>query len=56
MMISLHNAPQFGFSGPLIQKTLSDDGLSIPCFEAANLEDAVNCARSVARYGLCLLQ
>ncbi|RVW46944.1 UDP-N-acetylmuramoylalanine--D-glutamate ligase [Vitis vinifera] len=41
----------FGFSGPLIQKTLSDDGLSIPCFEAANLEDAVNCARSVARYG-----
>ncbi|XP_034694237.1 UDP-N-acetylmuramoylalanine--D-glutamate ligase-like isoform X4 [Vitis riparia] len=41
----------FGFSGPLIQKTLSDNGLSIPCFEAANLEDAVNCARSVARYG-----
>lgn len=41
----------FGFSGTLIQETLLDNGLSIPCIRAANLEDAVNCARSVARYG-----
>lgn len=46
------NSPQFGFSGPLIQKTLSDNGLTIPFLEATNLEDAVNLARNVARYGL----
>ncbi|KAK9290603.1 hypothetical protein L1049_008774 [Liquidambar formosana] len=39
----------FGSSGMLIQKTLLDNGLSIPCIRATNLEDAINCARSVAR-------
>ncbi|KAF8396104.1 hypothetical protein HHK36_017716 [Tetracentron sinense] len=35
----------------MIQKTLCANGLSIPCIRATNLEDAVNCARSMARYG-----
>ncbi|GMY14163.1 udp-n-acetylmuramoylalanine--d-glutamate ligase [Fagus crenata] len=41
----------FGSSGTLIQKTLSDNGLSIPCIGAVNMEDAVNCARRMAKFG-----
>uniref|UniRef100_A0A2N9GKD6 Mur ligase C-terminal domain-containing protein n=1 Tax=Fagus sylvatica TaxID=28930 RepID=A0A2N9GKD6_FAGSY len=37
--------------GTLIQKTLSDNGLSIPCIGAVNMEDAVNCARRMAKFG-----
>ncbi|XP_048426410.1 UDP-N-acetylmuramoylalanine--D-glutamate ligase isoform X1 [Pyrus x bretschneideri] len=41
----------FGSSGMLIQKTLSDNGLSIPCIRAVNLKDAVNWARRMAEHG-----
>lgn len=36
----------------MIQKTLSDNGLSIPCIGAKNMEDAVNCAKRMAKFGL----
>ncbi|XP_029118664.2 uncharacterized protein [Elaeis guineensis] len=45
----------FGSSGVMIQKTLCDGGLSIPCIRAVNLEEAVKCARSMARYGDTIL-
>lgn len=45
----------FGSSGAMIQKTLCDGGLSIPCVRAVNLKEAVNCARSMARYGDTIL-
>ncbi|XP_038983816.1 UDP-N-acetylmuramoylalanine--D-glutamate ligase-like isoform X2 [Phoenix dactylifera] len=45
----------FGSSGAMIQKTLGDGGLSIPCVRAVNLEEAVNCARSMARHGDTIL-
>uniref|UniRef100_A0A7N2M4Y5 Mur ligase central domain-containing protein n=1 Tax=Quercus lobata TaxID=97700 RepID=A0A7N2M4Y5_QUELO len=41
----------FGSSGKVIQKTLSDNGLSIPCIGAKNMEDAVNCAKRMAKFG-----
>ncbi|KAM3738339.1 hypothetical protein ACB098_09G124300 [Castanea mollissima] len=41
----------FGSSGKMIQKTLSDNGLSIPCIGAKNMEDAVNYARRMAKFG-----
>ncbi|KAM1306453.1 hypothetical protein ACFX2H_008837 [Malus domestica] len=41
----------FGSSGMLIKKTLSDNGLSIPCIRAVNLKEAVNWARSMAEHG-----
>lgn len=36
----------------MIQKTLSDNGLSIPCIGAKNMEDAVNYARRMAKFGM----
>lgn len=36
----------------MIQKTLSANGISIPCITASNLKEAVNLARNMARYGL----
>ncbi|KAJ0989765.1 hypothetical protein J5N97_008121 [Dioscorea zingiberensis] len=45
----------FGSSGEMIYKTLCNSGLSIPCARATNLEDAVNCARSMARSGDTIL-
>ncbi|KAI7998402.1 UDP-N-acetylmuramoylalanine--D-glutamate ligase [Camellia lanceoleosa] len=41
----------FGYSGMMIQKTLSTNGLSIPCIRATNLEDAVKQARSMTTSG-----
>ncbi|XP_057500189.1 uncharacterized protein LOC130784360 [Actinidia eriantha] len=41
----------FGSSGMMIQKTLSANGLNIPCVRATNLEEAVKQARSMTRYG-----
>ncbi|KAJ4970887.1 hypothetical protein NE237_003986 [Protea cynaroides] len=41
----------FGSSGTAIQKTLLASGISIPCLRAKNMENAVNLARSIARYG-----
>ncbi|KAM7271321.1 hypothetical protein ACFE04_030535 [Oxalis oulophora] len=41
----------FGSSGASIHKTLTDNGLSIPCIRAGNLEDAVQCARTIAKAG-----
>ncbi|OVA07865.1 Mur ligase [Macleaya cordata] len=41
----------FGSSGKMIQETLQAGGLRTTCIRATNLEDAVNCARSMARYG-----
>ncbi|KAJ4706474.1 UDP-N-acetylmuramoylalanine--D-glutamate ligase-like [Melia azedarach] len=41
----------FGYSGMLIQKTLVDNGLSIPCIAATNMKDAVNHARRMAKHG-----
>eukprot|EP00268_Persea_americana_P067516 TRINITY_DN9304_c0_g1_i7.p1 TRINITY_DN9304_c0_g1~~TRINITY_DN9304_c0_g1_i7.p1 ORF type:complete len:160 (+),score=15.73 TRINITY_DN9304_c0_g1_i7:239-718(+) len=41
----------FGYSGKMIQKTLYDAGLTIPCIRVAKLEDAVNSARSIAKSG-----
>ncbi|KAF3442599.1 hypothetical protein FNV43_RR16515 [Rhamnella rubrinervis] len=41
----------FGSSGTLIQTTLSNNGLSIPCIRVANLMDAVNYARRMAKPG-----
>lgn len=43
---------KFGSSGVLIQKTLSDNGLSIPSIRAENLKDAVNVARKMAQHGI----
>ncbi|KAG1326778.1 UDP-N-acetylmuramoylalanine--D-glutamate ligase-like [Cocos nucifera] len=45
----------FGSSGVMIQKTLCDGGLSIPCITAVNLEEAVKCARRMARNGDTIL-
>ncbi|XP_021804065.1 uncharacterized protein LOC110748386 [Prunus avium] len=41
----------FGSSGTLIQKTLSENGLSIPCIRAVNLKGAVSWARRMAEHG-----
>ncbi|GMN54819.1 hypothetical protein TIFTF001_023938 [Ficus carica] len=41
----------FGSSGTLIQRTLSDHGLQIPCLKATNMVEAVNCARRMAKHG-----
>ncbi|KAL5545541.1 hypothetical protein UlMin_005228 [Ulmus minor] len=41
----------FGSSASSIQKTLSDNGLSIPCIRAANLKDAVKYGRRMAKQG-----
>ncbi|WOK98132.1 hypothetical protein Cni_G06842 [Canna indica] len=41
----------FGSSGAMIQKTLCDGGLRIPCVRAMNLEEAVHIAKSMATYG-----
>ncbi|KAL5812467.1 hypothetical protein ACOSQ3_027417 [Xanthoceras sorbifolium] len=41
----------FGSSGMLIHKTLVDNGLKIPCIDAANMMDAVNHAMKMAKYG-----
>ncbi|XP_058209882.1 uncharacterized protein LOC131322540 isoform X2 [Rhododendron vialii] len=41
----------FGSSGIMIQKTLSANGLSIPCVRATNLDDAVKQARRMTIYG-----
>lgn len=35
----------------MIQKALSDGGLTTPCIRATKLEDAVKIAKSVANYG-----
>lgn len=43
---------KFGSSGVLIQKTLSNNGLSIPSIRAENLKDAVNVARKMAEHGI----
>lgn len=43
---------KFGSSGVLIQKILSDNGLSIPSIRAENLNDAVNVARKMAEHGI----
>lgn len=43
---------KFGSSGVLIQKTLSDNGLSIPSIRAETLKDAVNVARKMAQHGI----
>lgn len=45
----------FGSSGEMIHKTLCDGGLNIPCIKATNLEEAVNCARSMAKHGDSIL-
>ncbi|XP_073000782.1 uncharacterized protein [Typha latifolia] len=45
----------FGSSGSMIHKTLCDGGLDIPCFRVGKLEEAVSCARSIARYGDTIL-
>lgn len=42
---------KFGYSGKMIQKTLYDAGLTIPCIRVAKFEDPVNAARSIAKYG-----
>lgn len=49
------NFPKFGYSGMLIQKTLVDNGLSIPCFAVSNMKDAVYQAKRMATNGLLLL-
>ncbi|XP_058071555.1 uncharacterized protein LOC131220745 isoform X2 [Magnolia sinica] len=54
-VVLLGGVAKFGSSGKMIQKTLCDCGLSIPCVRATNLEDAVNIARSMARYGDAIL-
>ncbi|PON58126.1 UDP-N-acetylmuramoylalanine-D-glutamate ligase [Parasponia andersonii] len=41
----------FGSSGALIQRTLSDGGLRIPCIQATNLVEAVHFARRKAKHG-----
>ncbi|KAF4364240.1 hypothetical protein F8388_000192 [Cannabis sativa] len=41
----------FGSSGALIQSTLSDAGLEIPCLRASNLVEAVHFARRMANFG-----
>ncbi|XP_048321608.1 uncharacterized protein LOC107432417 [Ziziphus jujuba] len=41
----------FGTSGTLIQTTLSNNGLRIPCIRAANLKNAVSCARTISKPG-----
>ncbi|KAI8558953.1 hypothetical protein RHMOL_Rhmol04G0136500 [Rhododendron molle] len=46
-----HNSMKFGSSGMTIQKTLSANGLSIPCVRATNLNDAVKQARRMTSYG-----
>ncbi|ONK70078.1 uncharacterized protein A4U43_C05F30010 [Asparagus officinalis] len=45
----------FGSSGAMIHKTLCDSGLRIPCVNTKNLEDAVNCARTMAMRGDMIL-
>ncbi|GFY93644.1 hypothetical protein Acr_09g0000900 [Actinidia rufa] len=49
-----HVSMKFGSSGMMIQKTLSANGLNIPCVRATNLEEAVKEARSMTRYGSSL--
>lgn len=48
---TLDEFAKFGYSGKMIQKTLYDAGLTIPCIIVAKLEDAVNSARSIAKSG-----
>lgn len=43
---------KFGYSGELIQKSLVDNGLDLPCVRAESLHDAVDIARRVAQYGI----
>lgn len=45
----------FGSSGAMIHKTLCDGGIGIPCINTTNLEEAVNCARAMARTGDMIL-
>ncbi|XP_064955467.1 uncharacterized protein LOC103973737 isoform X1 [Musa acuminata AAA Group] len=42
----------FGSSGAMIQKTLCDGGLEVPCVRAMNLKQAVDIAKNMATYGL----
>ncbi|XAR69430.1 UDP-N-acetylmuramoyl-L-alanine--D-glutamate ligase [Bertholletia excelsa] len=51
LVVLLGGLAKFGYSGMMIQKTLSANGLSIPCMRATTLEDAVNKARTMATYG-----
>ncbi|KAL3533867.1 hypothetical protein ACH5RR_007388 [Cinchona calisaya] len=41
----------FGSSGMMIEKTLTANGLTVPCQRAQNLKDAVSMAKSVAQNG-----
>ncbi|KAH7557314.1 hypothetical protein JRO89_XS11G0116800 [Xanthoceras sorbifolium] len=50
-VVLLGGLAKFGSSGMLIHKTLVDNGLKIPCIDAANMMDAVNHAMKMAKYG-----
>ncbi|CAL9047956.1 unnamed protein product [Musa banksii] len=45
----------FGSSGAMIQKTLCDGGLEVPCVRAMNLKQAVDIAKNMATYGDTIL-